>query len=173
MGLSSLATDDIHPAALPVDELLKDCEITRTRRSGPGGQHRNKVETAIVIEHNPSGIRAEANEERSQARNQSVAVERLRLNLALQLRRSWAKPSDLLRKRRRGTRIEVSASHADFATIIAETLDVFALKELDHKQTAEALECSSSQLIKLWKKSPLVFQWVNEQREAESLFRLR
>ena len=37
----------IHPAALPFDALLKECEVRRLRRSGPGGQHRNKVETAV------------------------------------------------------------------------------------------------------------------------------
>ena len=59
-----------HPASLPYDELIRECEVRRQRRSGPGGQHRNKVETGIFIEHKPSGIRAEATEQRSQAKNQ-------------------------------------------------------------------------------------------------------
>ena len=36
----------MHPAELPIPELLRQCEVVHTRRSGPGGQHRNKVETA-------------------------------------------------------------------------------------------------------------------------------
>lgn len=75
-----------HPARLAVDRLLSDCKITRGRRSGPGGQHRNKVETAIRIRHLPSGITAEATERRSQEENRQEAIFRLRLQLAVRLR---------------------------------------------------------------------------------------
>ncbi|MFN5707736.1 MAG: peptide chain release factor family protein, partial [Planctomycetota bacterium] len=61
-----------HPASLPEEKLLADCDVVRTRRGGPGGQHRNKVETAVVITHRPSGVSAEANERRSQAENRKV-----------------------------------------------------------------------------------------------------
>ncbi|MCA9240852.1 MAG: peptide chain release factor-like protein, partial [Planctomycetales bacterium] len=44
-----------HPSAVPLEELERDCKIERLRRSGPGGQHRNKVETAVVITHQPTG----------------------------------------------------------------------------------------------------------------------
>ncbi|MFM7739570.1 MAG: peptide chain release factor family protein, partial [Planctomycetota bacterium] len=89
-----------HPAALPESELLAACELTRTRRGGPGGQHRNKVETAVVITHLPTGVSAEANERRSQAENRKVAIQRLRVHLALAIRDSVdtsQTPSDLWR----------------------------------------------------------------------------
>ena len=79
----------MHPAALPWEELERQCDIKRTRGSGPGGQHRNKVETAIVITHRESGIRGEASERRSQAQNLAVAWNRLRVALALGVRTSW------------------------------------------------------------------------------------
>ena len=72
-----------HPAALSSEQLHARCHETRTRRSGPGGQHRNKVETAIVLLDPETGISAEAAERRSQAENRRVAIFRLRLNLAL------------------------------------------------------------------------------------------
>src|SRR3954447_2228019 len=75
-----------HPADLAPDKLLAACLVRRQRRSGPGGQHRNKVETAVVLVHQPTGIRSEATEERSQAANQQMAIHRLRVKLALQLR---------------------------------------------------------------------------------------
>jgi protein subunit release factor B len=129
-----LATENqVHPAALSIDALLADCETTRTRRSGPGGQHRNKVETAVVIEHVPSGVRAEASEERSQARNKTQAIHRLRLALALTVRTERMEISPLWKSRCRGTRIEVSVSHDDYAALIAESIDVLASNKFDHK----------------------------------------
>jgi protein subunit release factor B len=168
-----LATRKPHPADLPVDQLLAECEITRTRRSGPGGQHRNKVETAVVIEHRPTSIRAEASEERSQARNQAMAVARLRLTLAVVVRSQRTEISPLWKSRCRGGRISVSEQHEDFAKLVAESVDVFVQLEFDHKATAASLKCSVSQLVKFWRRSPTVFQWINTQRETAGLHRLR
>lgn len=56
-----------HPAAIDPDELLRQCDEKRIRRGGPGGQHRNKVETAVVLHHRPTGMTAEASERRSLA----------------------------------------------------------------------------------------------------------
>src|SRR5947209_19951057 len=95
------APADPHPAALAADRLLAECETRRLRRSGPGGQNRNKVETAVVLTHRPTGLVAEANERRSQAENGRVALHRLRLALALAVRspRVAACPSTLWRSR--------------------------------------------------------------------------
>ena len=56
---------------------LEDLIIERLRRSGPGGQHRNKKSTGIRIVHLPTGITVMATERRSQAQNFEVAMERL------------------------------------------------------------------------------------------------
>src|SRR5208337_362078 len=106
-----------HPAAIRAEQLLAECEVHRLRRSGPGGQHRNKVETAIRLHHLPTGVRAEASERRSQAQNQSVALFRLRVNLALEVRRSCSSdyvPSPLWQSRCGGGVLKLSAAHDDF-----------------------------------------------------------
>ena len=64
--------------------LLAECDTKRQKRSGPGGQHRNKVETAVILTHRPTQIQGQASEQRSQEQNRRVALFRLRLNLALQ-----------------------------------------------------------------------------------------
>lgn len=60
-------------------EVLKKQVIIETyRSSGPGGQRKNKVETAVRLRHLPSGITVVATEHRSQADNRKLAFERLR-----------------------------------------------------------------------------------------------
>ena len=68
------------------DELLAECDIHIYKASGPGGQHRNKVSSAIRYKHRPTGISAVANDSRSQHTNRRKALTRLRMNLALRLR---------------------------------------------------------------------------------------
>jgi ribosome-associated protein len=53
------------------------CEIAFLRGSGPGGQHRNKVETGVRLTHPPSGLVIVATDDRSQSRNRDKAFERL------------------------------------------------------------------------------------------------
>ena len=63
-------------------DILKHQVILETYRSrGPGGQRKNKVETAVRLKHLPSGITVIATEHRSQAGNRKLAFERLRERL--------------------------------------------------------------------------------------------
>jgi protein subunit release factor B len=61
--------------------LKKQVVIETYRSSGPGGQRKNKVETAVRLKHLPSGITVIATEHRSQAENRKLALERLRERL--------------------------------------------------------------------------------------------
>jgi protein subunit release factor B len=54
-----------------------DLEETFARSSGPGGQHVNKVSTAVTLRHLPSGTAVTVQDSRSQARNRALARERL------------------------------------------------------------------------------------------------
>jgi len=48
-----------------------------SRSSGPGGQHVNKVSTAVTLVHRPSGLSVTVQETRSQYRNRQLAFNRL------------------------------------------------------------------------------------------------
>lgn len=67
----------------PVDFVLKteDLEIKTCRGAGPGGQNRNKVETAIVITHLPTKTTVRCETERSQHQNRQIAIDVLRTKL--------------------------------------------------------------------------------------------
>lgn len=54
-----------------------DLEEGFGRSSGPGGQHVNKVSTAVTLRHLPSGISVTVQDSRSQAQNRKLARERL------------------------------------------------------------------------------------------------
>ena len=157
-----------HPACLPTPVLLESCRFERTRRGGPGGQHRNKVESAIVAHHLPTGVAGQASERRSQHSNREVAIVRLRMNLAIQVRTEIAedqKPSLLWQQRLSGNKISVGVNHEDFPAVIAEVLDWLQLFEFRFAPTARKLGCSTSQLIKLIQAQDQVLTSVNRTRQ--------
>jgi hypothetical protein len=164
-----------HPAARDPEQLLAECEVRRLRRSGPGGQHRNKVETAVSLHHLPTGVCAEANERRSQVQNRSMALFRLRVNLALEI--PWPcgpdyTPSLLWQSRTGGGMLKVSASHDDFPALLAEALGVLAFYGAEPKPSAAALGCTPSQLVRLLKLDPRALALVNRWRSERKLHNL-
>ncbi len=165
-----------HPAELPTEQLLEECTVEFLRRSGPGGQHRNKVETAVLLIHRPTGVRAEAAERRSQAENRTVALSRLRISLAIRVRLTRSAeqvPSALWQSRCCGQRLDVSPTHRDFPALLAELLDVLASNDYDPKPAAASLGCTPSQVVKFLKREPAALMLVNEQRRRQGDHRLQ
>ncbi len=81
-----------------------DLEESFARSSGPGGQHVNKVSTAVTLKHLPSGVVVTVQDSRSQARNRALALERLLA--ALERRKAEARQrqrAEASQKRRRNS----------------------------------------------------------------------
>lgn len=57
----------------------KDLQFSTFRSSGPGGQHRNKVETAVRVVHQPTSISVTAADSKSQLQNKKAAIAKIRL----------------------------------------------------------------------------------------------
>lgn len=162
-----------HPAALTNEQLKSDCELRFQRRSGPGGQHRNKVETSVHLEHRPTGVKAAASERRAQGENLKVALRRLRIQLALDVRADWRAPSPLWTARAGGGKLAVSDQHQVFPSLLAEALDALGHCQWHHQAAAHALGCTASQLIKFLQREPAALKRLNEHRAAAGLGRLR
>lgn len=162
-----------HPATLSDEELVKQCDWTFDRSSGPGGQHRNKVETAAMLVHKPSGISASAGERRRQIENRSKALKRLRLKLAIHVRSNprpkYYTPSELWISRRQGKQLSINPDHRDYPALLAEALDLVVARKFDVAGAAGVLGVSMSQLAKLIRHNKHAFALINEGRTARGL----
>ncbi len=163
-----------HPAGQSPDNLRAACVITRRRSGGPGGQHRNKVETAVRLTHRDTGVKAEAGERRSQAENLQIALFRLRVNLALEVRtRAVCEPSRGWTTRVSRGRLAINPRHDDFPTLLAEALDALTAADFDVPATGVRLNVSASQILKLLRHEPRALQQVNAARAAQGRGTLR
>ena len=155
-------TDPDDFLALDDAALLTQCDVHIHRSSGPGGQHRNKVSSAVRLQHRPTGVTATATESRSQHDNRRAALRRLRMNLACRCRRAV----DLIdpdvppvvaecifapRGRRSDTaasrRLAVGRKDARFWPVAAFLLDLLDAAEARLAPAAAALSISSSNLV--------------------------
>ncbi|MBA4120527.1 MAG: peptide chain release factor-like protein [Isosphaera sp.] len=187
-----------HPASLEDAELVAQCQVRTDRSGGPGGQNRNKLETAVFVRHEPTGIEAAAHEYRTQLENKRLALRRLRLELATRWRAGAPRPakpvgrsvedflatldasirepvsaSGLWRSRVRGRRIVCSPEHADYPSLLAEAMDAVAASGWDPRPAAERLGVTPTQLVRFVKDHAPALEVWNAERHRRGLHALK
>ncbi len=155
-------------------ELLAECEVHTYRASGPGGQKRNKTSSAVRLHHGPSGLRAPAEESRSQHENKARALRRLREAIGIGFRVApnepiqWppgaVSPEGSLR---------ISDKNPQRVELLARILDVLADQKGGMKETAEIIGVSPSSLTRFLAATPKAWAEANRIRQKAGLKALR
>ena len=165
-------TDPDDFLALDDAALLTQCDVHIHRSSGPGGQHRNKVSSAVRLLHRPTGITATATESRSQHDNRRAALRRLRMNLACRCRRAVDRidpdvppvvaeciftPRGARSAAAASRKLAVGRKDARFWPVAAFLLDLLDAAEARLAPAAAALNISTSNLTAVLKSDRHLF----------------
>jgi hypothetical protein len=160
--------------ALDDTQLFEQCEFDRFRASGPGGQKRNRTNSAVRLRHRPTGLQAEANESRSQHENRARALRRLRITAAVSLRApldvaTYEPPDVLLRA------LDHPPGRRDVKLLpaIAALFDVLEACAWRVSEAAELLGTNSAAVTRLLMVDDRVWRAATERRQALELPPLR
>jgi len=167
---------DIDYLALSDEGLQRQCRFETLRVSGPGGQNRNRRDTAVRLTHEPTGLIAQASERRSQHQNREEALDRLRATIALEVRRpieleGYVPPEALQAILRRRNRI--GRQHRDYWPGVQALLDLFVAMDGSVSGTAARAGLSTGALSRLLLTDPRLVRTVNGWRESHGMRALR
>ncbi|XP_019418134.1 PREDICTED: uncharacterized protein LOC109352307 isoform X2 [Lupinus angustifolius] len=163
------------------EELVRQCEMDFLKSSGAGGQHRNKRESAVRLKHLPTGIIAQASEDRSQHMNRDSAVKRLRALIALKVRKTvdldaYSPPRELLqilppKSTVRGSEIgsQIGPKNPKFALGMQALLDLIFAVEGSISEAAKYIGLSTGALSRLILSDDSLRKEVNDLRASKGM----
>lgn len=162
------------------DQLIAQSEVDRYRASGPGGQHRNKTESAVRLRHKLTGVSAIGEDSRSQSENKHHAVKRLRSAIALEVRepvnvQSYVPSARLAAMVAGGTAPlgKNTRQTGEYWAAIGELLDLIVSNGLEIGTSAQKLGITTGALSKLILHDEQVARVVNDLRRAKQMRPLR
>lgn len=170
--------------SLPDEAILAQCDIHIYKASGPGGQHRNKVSSAVRLRHKETGITATANDSRSQHSNRKLALQRMRMNIALRLRSPLAPTGDepnlpeilaeCIHVATKGpqagsARLTIGRKNHRFWLVAAYLLDILTGAEGKVAQAAEMLGITTGNLTSVLKSDRHLIAAVQEIRKSHNM----
>ena len=150
--------DDI--LSLDDAQLSTCCQLEFYKDSGPGGQKRNKTSSAARVTLPQWDISATDCTERSQIRNRTNALRKLRIALALSVRETPAVPPE---------RPDCSVANAGYPLFLAHLLDVYYENGLDFRATAAILGVSPTAFVKKLYRDPVLWQKIIQELTARNL----
>jgi hypothetical protein len=163
----------INSLILQDDGLLKECLVSHFQASGPGGQKRNRVYSAVRLKHRPSGLDVTASEHRQSSANLRSALARLRLQMALSLKpgTGFSTPGDShdtaleLPESWPQFRVPVKTGHRDLPNMVFLSLYLLNQYSGEVSSVARKLQVSTSSLVKFLKSDKQVWKKAREIRE--------
>lgn len=159
-------------------QLLAQCEVHTYRAGGPGGQKRNKTDSAVRLHHGPTGLIVTATESRSQHENKARAVRRLRQAIALEIRRpvdlaAFRRPAwyeDILRP---NGRLDLSPKSPAFLHVVRLVLDVIDACRGSVADAAEKLGITTGNLVHFIQADARLWEQANRLRARHGCKPLR
>ena len=144
------------------EELFASCTMESFQASGPGGQKRNRKYSAVRIIHTPTTLSVISSETRSQSNNRRIALKKLRIKLAVEIRG----PGISL------DRLKIGLSNLEYPLWIALLFDKLWDFKFSIGKTSESLGISTSILIKLVARDSNIWKIINYNRENLGLHKL-
>lgn len=163
------------PSWLDLSEtaLLADCRFEFFRGPGPGGQKRNKTSNSVRLTHLPTGFHVLAGESRSLQENKIRAVRRLKLKLAVSVRRPidprFFEPPAWFGQVVQVGRLAVSHHNEHYARTAALVLDLLDTRRGSVGDVAKLLGVTTSSIVKFLEAEPQLWGAANAIRNAAAL----
>ena len=159
-------------------QLLAECEFDRYRASGPGGQKRNKTDSAVRLRHLATATTVIAADSRSQHQNRARALRRMRQAIALHVRvlivlDTYTPSAVLADCLGESGRLVCSKRNAAYHHVVAEILDVLHVCGGQVSTAAERFGISTANLVSFLKDDEKAWAKVNQMRGAAGLKPLR
>jgi hypothetical protein len=151
-------------------QLLAQCAVDTYRASGPGGQKRNKTDSAVRLRHLPSGLIVIAEESRSQHENKARALRRLRERFHVQLREPLPERSN---GQALDAPLKVGRKDERFWPTAGLVLDALEAAQGQVSTAGEWLGTSTGQLIDFLQREDVLWTQANQIRQRHGRKPLR
>ena len=159
--------------SLSDDALSGQCIEDRYRASGPGGQKRNKTESAVRLRHQATGIVVTASESRSQHDNRRRALRRMREALTLQQRQASGDCPEYVTHACVDGAIRIGRKDPSYLGVVAFILDLLEESEGAVVPVTITLQVSTASLTRFLRSSDSCWQAVQQIRQSHGKSPLR
>jgi hypothetical protein len=143
--------------AMTDEELRRTCLEDFYRAGGPGGQKRNKTESAVRLRHPPTGLSVVATESRLREENRRRALRRLREAVAFRVRRPLG-DGEVPDAVRAAAELRIPPRDPQFLPLAAAVLDLLDAREARLAEAAASAGVSTARLVKFLQAAPALWE---------------